>query len=133
MAVFDNAEVKRMLDASMGVATYTFVTGAPQLRLATVVGTDSAAGTLVTGGSYAHQSCAFSAATAATRNILNSGTVSFTGMPATTVNAVEGYANDTTTRKFYGLLGTVGTPAPKTTASGDTLSFAPGAIVVAFG
>lgn len=133
MAVFDNAEVKRMLDAAFGVTTYTFVTGAPQLRLATVVGSDSAAGTLVTGGSYAHQSCAFTASVAASRQILNTGIVSFTGMPATTVNAVEVYANDTTTRKAYGLLGTAGTPAPKTTAAGDTLSFAAGAIAVAFG
>ena len=133
MAVFDNNEVKNMLDACFGVSAYTFVTGAPQLRLCTVVGSDSAAGTLVTGGSYAHQSCAFTASVAASRQIVNTGTVSFTGMPVATVNAVEIYAQNATTRKAYGLLGTAGTPAPKTTAAGDTLSFAPGAIVVAFG
>jgi hypothetical protein len=54
-------------------------------------------------------------------------------MPATTVNAVEIYDNAGAVRKAYGLLGTVGTPAPKTTAAGDTLSFAPGSITVAYG
>jgi hypothetical protein len=127
MAVFDNNEVKRLLDATFGVADYVVTVASPQLRLCTAVGSDSAAGTLVTGGSYAHQAMAMSAAVAASRNIQNSGTVSFTGMPAATVTSVEIYDGAGTNRKAYGNLA-----SSKTTQAGDTLSFAAGSVVVAY-
>jgi hypothetical protein len=127
MSVFDNNEVKRLLDATFGVADYSVTVASPQLRLVTAVGTDSTAGTLVTGGSYSHQAMAMSAAVAASRNIQNSGTVSFTGMPAVTVPGVEIYDGAGTNRKAYGALA-----SSKTTASGDTLSFAAGAVVVGY-
>ena len=124
MAVFDTAEANRLLDAAFSTADYVGATTGSQLRLATATGTDAAAGTLVTGGSYSHQSMTMAAA--ASRSCSNTGTISFTGMPATTVNGVEIY-NTGGTRKAYGPLTT-----PRTTASGDTLSFAAGSVVASF-
>lgn len=123
MAVFDTAEANRLLDASFWTADYVGGATGAQLRLTTVTGTDAAAGTLVTGGSYANQAMAMSAA--ASRSCSNSGTVAFTGMPATTVNGVEIYSNSV--RRAYGALTT-----PRTTASGDTLSFAAGSVVASY-
>lgn len=128
MAVFANTEVERLLNASFGVADYVVAVGSPGLRLATTAGTDTTPGTLVTGGSYAHQAMAMSAAVAVSRNITNSGTVAFTGMPVATVTHVEIYdAVAGTVRKAYGPL-----TASKTTAAGDTLSFAPGSVTCAY-
>lgn len=125
MAVFDTAEANRLLDAAFSTADYVGATTGSQLRLATTTGTDAAAGTLVTGGSYAHQAMAMAAA--ASRSCSNTGTVAFTGMPVATVNGVEIYNSGGTTRKAYGALTT-----PRTTASGDTLSFAAGSVVASF-
>ena len=125
MPVFDTAEANRLLDAAFSTADYAGATTGSQLRLATSAGTDTAAGTLVTGGSYAHQSMAM--ATAASRSCSNTGTISFTGMPAASVTNVEIYNSGGTVRKAYGALTT-----PRTTASGDTLSFAAGSVVASF-
>ena len=128
MPVFDSAEARRLLDATFGVADYAVTVAAPKLRLATATGSDTAAGTEVTnsgGSTYAAQDCPFSAASG--RSIQNSGTVSFTNMPAATVSHVDIYDQANTTRKAYGALTTA-----RTTALGDTLSFAPGSIVVAY-
>lgn len=125
MAVFDTAEANRLLDAAFSTADYVGATTGSQLRLVTATGTDAAAGTLVTGGSYAHQSMAM--AVAASRSCSNTGTVSFTGMPAATVTGVEIYNSGGTVRKAYGALTT-----SRTTAAGDTLSFAAGSVVASF-
>lgn len=125
MAVFDTAEANRLLDAAFSVADYTGATTGSQLRLCTAVGSDAAAGTLVTGGSYAHQAMAMSAG--ASRSTSNTGTVAFTLMPVATVTSVEIYNNGGTVRKAYGALTT-----SRTTASGDTLSFAAGSVVASF-
>ena len=125
MAVFDTAEANRLLDAAFSTADYVGAATGSQLRLATTVGSDASAGTLVSGGSYSHQAMTMAAASA--RSCSNTGTIAFTGMPATTVNAVEIYNSGGTTRKAYGNLTT-----PRTTASGDTLSFAAGSVVASF-
>lgn len=125
MAVFDTAEANRLLDAAFTTADYAGGTTGSQLRLVTATGTDAAAGTLVTGGSYAHQAMAMAAA--ASRSCSNTGTVSFTGMPAVTVTGVEIYHSGATVRKAYGALTT-----SRTTAAGDTLSFAAGSVVASF-
>lgn len=125
MPVFDTAEANRLLDAAFSTADYVGATSGSQLRLATATGTDASAGTLVTGGSYAHQAMAMSAG--ASRSCSNTGVVSFTGMPVATVNGVEIYNSGGTVRKAYGALTT-----PRTTASGDTLSFAIGSVVASF-
>lgn len=125
MPVFDTAEANRLLDAAFSTADYTGAATGSQLRLCTAVGSDAAAGTLVTGGSYAHQ--AMTMAAAASRSCSNTGVVSFTGMPVATVTSVEIYNSGGTVRKAYGNLTT-----PRTTASGDTLSFAIGSVVASF-
>ena len=125
MAVFDSAEARRLLDATFGVADYAVTVASPKLRLATTAPNDTTPGTEVVGGSYVAQAMAFSAASG--RSIQNSGTVSYTNMPAATVNNVDIYDGANTTRKAYGALS-----ASKTTSLGDTLSFAPGSVVVTY-
>jgi hypothetical protein len=125
MAVFDTAEANRLLDAAFSTADYTGAATGSQLRLATTTPTDTAAGTVVTGGSYTNQSMTMAAA--ASRSCSNTGTVQFTGMPVATVTSVDIYNSGGTQRKAYGALTT-----PRTTASGDTLSFAAGSIVASF-
>lgn len=130
MAVLDTTEANRYLEALVGKTTYTATTAPIKLDLCTAVGSDSAAGTKVTGGGYAVQTIAAAGwNNAASRQITNNGTVSYTNMPAATVTSVD--ATDsagTPQRKFYGNLA-----SSRTTASGDTLSFAASAIVLGMG
>jgi hypothetical protein len=125
MAVFDTAEANRLLDAAFSTVDYAGAATGSQLRLATTTPTDTAAGTVVTGGSYANQ--AMTMASAASRSCSNTGTIAFTGMPVATVTSVDIYNSGGTVRKAYGALTT-----SRTTASGDTLSFAAGSIVASF-
>jgi hypothetical protein len=130
MAVLDTTEANRYLEALVGKTTYTATVAPIKLDLCTAVGSDTVAGTKVTGGGYALQTIAAAGwNAAATRQITNNGIVSFTNMPVATVTSVD--ATDsagTPQRKFYGNLA-----ASRTTASGDTLSFAASAIVLGMG
>jgi hypothetical protein len=113
----------QLLDALVGTAAYT-MTGPVKLRLMSISGTDAAAGTEVTGGSYVSQTITFGAA--ALGVIANSATINFAGLPATTVNGVEWWdSNATPKRLAYGVL-----TIPKTTTAGDTLQFAAGSITL---
>lgn len=128
MAVLDTAEANRYLEALVAKTAYPTLAPPIKLDLCTAVGTDAAAGTKVTGGGYAVQTIAAGGwNNAATRQITNSAIVSYTNMPVATVTSVDATDN-TPTRKFYGALA-----ANRTTASGDTLSFAAGAIVLGMG
>jgi hypothetical protein len=134
MAVLDTAEANRIWEAVVGKTTYPATTAPLRQRLYTVVGTDSATGTEVTGGSYASQAVTTWNA-AASRAISNNTGTSFTGMPAVGgggVVATEFWDSaGTPVRKMWGLLATA-----KVVAAGDTVSFAggtPGAIVATFG
>ncbi len=96
-----------------------------KVKLTTTTGTDSAAGTEVTGGSYAAQSVTFGAASAG--SIANTTTVTFTNMPAATVLAVELWDSaGSPIRLAYGAL-----TASKTTNAGDTFTIAIGALTMA--
>jgi len=118
------AEIDRFINASLNGTAYTLPTTPMKLALNTTSSTDSAAGTEVTGGSYARQTIAFG--TSAGSGVSNTGTVTFTNMPATTTTNVNIYdSNGTPRRGWWGDL-----TANKTTASGDTLSFAVSAITV---
>lgn len=113
----------QLLDALVGTASYS-VTTPIKLALMTANGTDSAAGTEVTGGSYARQTIAFDAA--ASGSISNNAVINFTGMPAATVVGIEVYDSAGTPKRLaYGAL-----TANKTVASGDTVQFAIGAITL---
>lgn len=120
-------EANNLLAASMGVTgSYTASSTPMKLALDTVVGSATAAGTEVTGGSYARMTVAFGAP--ASGSISNSAQVNFVSMPAvngaSSVVAAEIY-DSVPTRKWFGALA-----ASKQTSAGDTLSFAVGAIVL---
>lgn len=118
------AEADRLLNASVNGTAYTAPTTPMKLALATTASSASAAGTEVTGGSYARQTIAFT--TSAGSGVSNSGAVTYTNMPAATVTHCDVYdSNGTPRRAWWGAL-----TASKTTASGDTLSFATGAVTV---
>lgn len=95
-----------------------------KVALVTANGTDTAAGTEVTGGSYARQTAAWAAA--ASGSVATNATITFTNMPAATVVGVEVYDSTATPkREFWGPL-----TASKTTNPGDTLTIASGALSV---
>lgn len=109
-----------MLDWVNVVATPTRPTSPLKCRLMTANGSDSAAGTEVTGGSYVSQSVTFSAASAGATS--NSGLLSYTSMPACTVVGVEIWDSaGSPVRLWWGAL-----TASKTVNSGDTFQIAIG-------
>lgn len=122
MGALVTAEANRLLDASFGTAAYTAPTGAMKLALVTATGSGTAAGTEVTGGSYARQTLVMGSASSGSCS--NTSTISFTGMPAATITGVDIYdSNGTPRRAWWGAL-----TASKTTGAGDTLSFAASSI-----
>lgn len=127
MPVLDNGEANRLLEAITGRTTYPATTGPLKMRLNTAAGSDSAAGTEVTGGTYSAQAITTWNA-AASRAITNNTPLSYTLMPACTVTSADFFdSNGSPVRKMYGNLG-----SPKVVAAGDTLSFAAAAISAAF-
>lgn len=117
-------EASRLVDAMLGTATYTAPSTPMKLGLYTVVGSGGSTGTEVTGGSYGRQTATFGSASSGSAS--NSAAISFTNMPVATVVAVEIFDNNGTPRRAaYGNL-----TANKTTASGDTLTFPIGSVVV---
>lgn len=113
----------QLLDALFGNASFS-VTGDIKLALMTANGSDSAAGTEVTGGSYARQTIVFDAAASGATQ--NTSAISFTGMPAVTVVGIEIYDSaGSPKRLMYGALTT-----SRTVTAGDTVQFAIGAIDV---
>jgi hypothetical protein len=127
VAVLVQAEENRLLDASFGTATYTAPTTPMKLALVTVLGTATAAGTEVAGGSYARQTLAMSAASAGSAS--NSAVITFSNMPAVTVVGVDVYDSAGSPRRcWFGPLAT-----NRTTAAGDNISFAVASIVASLG
>jgi hypothetical protein len=90
-----------------------------QIALVTVVGTESAAGTEVTGGSYARKAITLGSPVLST--VGNTNTISFTNMPACTVVGADIWNTSTTKRVLYGLL-----PAPIVVAAAGSITFGPG-------
>ena len=111
----------QLLDALVGTAAYT-VTTPIKLALVTANGSDSAAGTEVTGGSYARQTIAFDAASGG--EISNNAVINFTGMPSCTVVGIEWYDSAGSPKRLaYGPL-----TNSRTVTVGDTVQFAVGSI-----
>lgn len=130
MSAIKQGRATNFLNVELGAGSYTARTGAVLLELDTAVGSQAAAGTAVSGGSYADQTCAFGTASTQTGTysgtIANSGTPTFTNMPAVTVTSIElKDSAGTPVRLQYGNLN-----SSKTTNSGDTVSVAVGAITV---
>lgn len=121
-----NEAENAILDHILGVATYT-ITGPMKLALTTTVPTDSAAGTEVTGGSYARATLTFSAASGGA--ITSSAAVTITDMPACNSGGqgtIKGWniydSTGTPKRVWYGTL------TEKTVNAGDTFEIAIGDI-----
>lgn len=127
MAVLVQTEENRLLDASFGTAAYVAPTTPMKLALVTVLGTATAAGTEVTGGSYARQTLTMGAASAGSAS--NNALITFTNMPAATVVGVDVYDSNATPRRcWFGPLA-----SSRTTAAGDSLQFAVASIVASIG
>jgi hypothetical protein len=122
-----NQEATRLLDASLGKATYTAPTGAMKLALMTANGSVSSAGTEVTGGSYARVDLSAATPAGSTNGVIaTNAVITYTNMPAATTVGVEVYdSNGTPRRAWWGAL-----TASKTTGAGDSLSFASGALTI---
>lgn len=118
------AHGNNLLDASLGTATITATVTPLKQRLMTANGTAAAAGTEVTGGSYASITITFAAASlvSATFTANSNVALNYTVMPAVTVVGVEEWDSaGTPLRKWFGPLA-----ASKTTNAGDTFSTASG-------
>lgn len=128
-------EANALLQSSVTGAAYTAGTTPINLALVTVIGTATSAGTEVTGGSYARKDTTTSTiwGTASAGSITNSaGSVSFTGMPACTIVGIELWDSHsgTTVRRWWGVLGTSGSPVTKTVNLGDTVTFATSSLTI---
>ena len=109
----------RCLDFILGLSS-TAPTTPMKVALVTAAGSDTAAGTEVTGGSYARQS--LSVAAAASGATSNSADLVFAGMPAATVVGVEVWDSaGTPVRLWYGPLA-----SPRTVLAGDELQILAG-------
>lgn len=112
-----------LLDALVGTTPFS-VTTPIKLALVTVNGSDSAAGTEVTGGSYGRQTIGFAAASGG--SITNNAEINFTGMPTATVVGVELYDSAGSPKRLaYGPLS-----VSKSVTSGDTLQFASSSVTL---
>jgi len=100
--------------------TATAPDGDLQVALVTANGTASAAGTEVTGGTYARQDLTVAAPTGGATS--NAAEIVFAGMPACTVVGVEIWDSATSpVRWWHGAVDT-----PRTVAAGDDIRFIAG-------
>lgn len=120
MANLVSVEANALLAASSGQTAYTNPTSPIKVALDTTVGSATAAGTEVTGGSYARQTITFAAASA--ESISSNVALTYTSMPACTVTSVDEFDSaGTPVRRWWGSLS-----ASKTVNAGDTFSIASG-------
>lgn len=118
MANIVQVEQQNLINGWLGIAAYTAATTPMKLALTSTSPTSTAAGTEVTGGSYARQTITFGAPSAATPSVSTASAVTFTTMPAITTTSVNVYDSaGTPIRRAFGDLS-----ASKTTAAGDTLT-----------
>jgi hypothetical protein len=112
------------LDWINGVGSPTRPTTPLKVALVTANGSDSAAGTEVTGGSYARQSLSVAAAVSGATS--NSADVVFTGMPAATVVGVEIWDSaGSPVRLWYGALA-----SSRTVVAGDEVRLTAGSLAL---
>lgn len=127
---FDAARARAALDALHALGAMAVASTPVHTRLMTTNGTATTGGTeLATGGGYTatntgSPSVTFGSATSPSTSA-NSGSVTITNMPAATIVGIE-VTDNAGVRQELGALA-----SSKTTASGDTLSFATSAITSA--
>lgn len=111
-----------------GVGTPTRPTAPLMMRLMTANGSDSAAGTEVTGGSYAAVSCTVGSSSSGS-TVTNSSDLVFNGMPSCTVVGVEIWDSaGTPVRLWWGP-----TAASKVVNSGDIYKLLAGQVSLSMG
>lgn len=114
----------KLVDHVNSVNAFTAPTAPLKARLMTANGSAGAAGTEVSGGSYASQTVTFSSAASGAAS--NTANVVFTGMPAVTVVGVEVWdTSGSPQRLWWGPLS-----ASKSLNAGDTFQFDTGALGV---
>jgi hypothetical protein len=119
-----NTGENRALDFILGLSA-TAPTTPLKVALVTANGDDTAAGTEVTGGSYARQNLSVAAAVGGSTS--NSADLVWTGMPAATVVGVEIWDSaGTPVRLWYGPLS-----ASRSVAAGDELRLTAGSLTLA--
>ena len=125
MAALNRLHAQGLIDASLATTALAASTAPIKCRLYTTSGTENAAGTEVTSGSYQAQNVTFGAATNASPPVASSNVLaSYTGMPACTVVAVGLYdSTGTPKRLWFGDLA-----ASKVLNSGDTFQIASGSL-----
>lgn len=117
-----NTAENAALDWINGVGTPTRPTTPLKVALVTAAGTDTAAGTEVTGGSYARQNLTLAAAVAGATS--NSADLTWAAMPACTVVGVEVWDSaGSPVRLWYGPL-----TASRTVAAGDDFKLTAGTL-----
>lgn len=134
MAALDQAEANRLLNAMFKATAYTLPTTPLKLKLMTSATTPTATvtGTEPTnsgGSAYAPQdlSAGLASATVSAGSLSNSAAVTFTNMPNATIAHIEVWDNAGSPRRIcYAPLA-----ASKTTSTGDSLTFATGALTFA--
>lgn len=115
-----------ILTAMSGGTAYSR-TSPLKAALCSTTGSTTSAGTEDTGGSYARQNMGPGTPSAAAPSVMsNTASVNYTGMPALTSNGTDIYDSNATPIRCCG--GDLTTP--KTTASGDSLSFAIGSLAI---
>ncbi len=113
----------KLLDHILLTTSYTPTTPL-KLALVTVNGSAGSAGTEATGGSYARQTIAFNSASSGSAS--NSGTVTFSSMPAATIVGLEIWDSaGTPVRLWWGAL-----TASKVLASGDSIAFPAASVIL---
>lgn len=123
----DTAETL-VLDALLGTTAWAPTTPL-KLKLMTVQGTDSAAGTEVVnsgGSTYGSQTITFAGTTTGTGTTSNSNAITFANMPNVTVVGFEIWDTNATAKRLWWIPATTN----KTTNLGDTYSVAIGAITL---
>lgn len=126
----DAARAANLVDGVLGTAAFAAATTPVRLRQDTAQGSATAAATeLATSGGYTSgvgaPSLTFAAASTTTGQAVSNSAVTITSMPATTINGVEVWDSNATPKRVA-----QGSITPKTTASGDTLSYASGAVTL---
>lgn len=125
--ITDQAE-SLLLNWLHGVGTPTRPTTPLKVALMTANGSDSAAGTEVSGGSYARQNITLTSSTGGSA-VSNDADILFTGMPACTVVGIEIWDSaGTPVRLWHGPLA-----ANKTLAAGDEFKLAASDVDLAIG
>lgn len=127
----DQAEASRLVQAMLGKVAYVAPTTPMKNRLMTTNGSASSNGTEVVnsgGSTYASQDASAATPAGATNGVIaNNSAITYTNMPDTTANPVKGVelwdSAGSPRRACYGPL-----TANKTTALGDSLTFAAGAL-----